>query len=109
MTIPSSDPIESLYDLTAKDSYRTLYLSIILQAILDVSRPVKEGEPSEITVQRNQADAWFFASVGVTCEDFETVCYYAGVEPTRVRVFAYEAIKSGDIEDVRKQISSLLY
>ena len=34
--------------------------------------------------------------------------YYAGVEPVKIRIFAYEAIKSGDIENVRKRFNSFL-
>ena len=108
MNLPSNVSIESLYDLTNKNSYRTLYLSIIFQALLDVSKPEKKEESSEIKIQRDQANAWFFSSIGVTCEDFETVCYYAGVEPVKIRIFAYEAIKSGDIENVRKRFNSFI-
>jgi len=43
MTLSSDVSVESLYDLTNKDSYQALYLSVILQAILDyVSLKLKE-------------------------------------------------------------------
>jgi|TARA_R100000656_G_scaffold17449_1_gene16344 hypothetical protein len=108
MTVSSDVSIESLYDLTEKDSYRTLYLSVILQALLDVCKPKIKEETTAIKTQRDQANAWFFSSIGATCEDFETVCHYAKVDPTRIRIFAYESIKSGDVEDVRRRFQSLL-
>ena len=108
MTLSSDVSVESLYDLTNKDSYQALYLSVILQAILDLCKPETEGEPSEIKIQRDQANAWFFSSIGVTCEDFETVCLYAKVDPVKIRIFAYETIKSGDTKNVRRKLQSLL-
>jgi hypothetical protein len=44
----------------------------------------------------------------VTCEDFETICLYAKVDPVKIRIFAYEAIKSGDTKNVRRKFQSLL-
>ena len=108
MTLSSDVSVESLYDLTNKDSYQALYLSVILQAILDLCKPEVEGEASEIKIQRDQANAWFFSSIGVTCEDFETVCLYAKVDPVKIRIFAYETIKSGDTKNVRRKFQSLL-
>ena len=98
----------ALYDLADKDPHRTLYLSVIVQALLDLTKTKKKNEASDITLQRDQAHAWFFTSVGVTCEDFETICLYAGVLPEKVRSFAYEAITSGDSENVRKRFQGLL-
>jgi len=99
---------QSLYDLTNKNSYKTLYLSVIVQALLDLTKPVRKGESSQIKVQRDQADAWFFSSTGVTCKDFEQICNQAGIPPYKVRHYAYEVIKLGDIKDVRRKFASLL-
>ena len=109
MLIPADVSIESLYDLTEKDAHKSLYLAVIVQALLDVTKPEAEGESNEIKIQRDQAHAWFFASVGVTCDDFETVCHYAGIEPQKVRSFACEVIVSGDVENVRRKFSSIIY
>ena len=43
---------QSLYDLTNKHSYKTLYLSVIVQALLDLTKPEQEGEASHIKVHR---------------------------------------------------------
>ena len=95
----------ALYDLADKDPHRTLYLSVIVQALLDLTKTKKKNEASDITLQRDQAHAWFFTST----KDFETICHYAGVEPKKVRTFAYEVIQSGDTENVRRRFSSLIY
>ena len=68
---------DSLYDLTQKDTDRTLKLAIILQALLDMSKPKEPNETKETALQRDQASAWVFASVGVTCENFESTCHLA--------------------------------
>ena len=99
---------ENLYDLTDKDSERSLYIAIIVQALLDLSKPERKKEDSSITLHRDQAHAWFFASAGVTCEDFETICTYAGLNPQKVRTFAYEVIQSGDMLNVRRKFQNLL-
>jgi len=93
---------DNLYDLNEKNPYKTLYLSVILQALVDLTKPVREIEKTEITVSRREAHAWFFASVGVTCDDFETICCYAGVPPEKVRGYAYDAINSGE-ENVKRK------
>jgi len=109
MLIPTDVTIESLYDLTEKDAHKSLYLAVIVQALLDITKPEVEGEDNEIKIQRDQAHAWVFASIGVTRDDFETVCYYAGLEPQKVRSFACEVIVSGDVENVRRRFSSIIY
>jgi hypothetical protein len=107
MSILTSVSLDSLSDVTV-NPYQTLYLSVILQAILDASKPRIVNEDSSITQQRNEAQAWFSASVGVTCDDFEIICTYAGLSPITVRTFAFSVIKSGDTEDVRRKFKSLL-
>jgi|TARA_R110002020_G_scaffold71329_2_gene184364 hypothetical protein len=101
--------VASLYELTEKDAHKSLYIAVIIQALLDITKPEVEGEDNEIRIQRDQAHAWFFASVGVTCDDFEAVCHYAGLEPQKVRSFACEVIVSGDVENVRRKFSSIIY
>jgi hypothetical protein len=98
----------SLYEITDKDSHRSLYIAVILQALLDLTKPKIDNEKTSVQVYRDQAHAWIFKEVGVTCEDFETVCTYAGVKPTAVRNFASNVINSGDILNVRRKFQSLL-
>jgi len=105
MSIPTNVSIESLYDLSEKDGEKSLYIAVIIQALLDVTKPKQKNESNEIELQRDQAHTWFFTST----KDFETICHYAGVEPKKVRTFAYEVIQSGDTENVRRKFSSLIY
>ena len=98
----------SLYDLTNKDGHRSLYISVVLQAILDLSKPKSKSEDSSVQVYRDQAHSWIFKDVGVTCEDFEEICFYAGLEPTIVRKFAMNVINSEDVNNVRRKFQALL-
>ena len=98
----------SLYEITDKNPHKSLYIAVILQALLDLSKPKFEKEKSDIQIQRDQAHSWIFASVGVTCENFEDTCAFAGIEPTLVREFTQKTIDIGDVENVRRNLTSLL-
>ena len=99
---------DSLYDLTQKDPDRTLNLAIILQALLDMSKPKEPNETNETVLQRDQASAWVFASVGVTCENFENTCQMAGLEPDIIRDFALKAATSENVNEIRRKLNSFL-
>ena len=98
----------SLYDLTQKDPDKTLNLAIILQALLDMSKPKEPDETNETVIQRDQAPAWFFAYVGVTCENFENTCELAGLEPDTVRDFALKTVTSENVNEIRRKLNSFL-
>ena len=100
--------VSSLYDLTDKNGHQSLYVSVVLQALLDLTKPLSKSEDSSVQVYRDQAQSWIFKEVGVTCEDFEEVCFYAGLEPSLIRKFAYNVINSEDISDVRRNFQALL-
>ena len=100
--------LENLYDLTQKDPDRTLYLAIILQALLDLTKPKDKEDTMEIITQRDQASAWVFASVGVTCKNFEDTCDLAGINPNTIRNFALKAATSENIHEIRRQLNSFL-
>ena len=105
----SDDPdLASLFDAVQKNSYKSLYFAVVLQAILDTIKPIAAKEDSLITIHRDQAHSWIFASVGVTCENFEDTCAFAGIEPTLVREFTQKTIDIGDVENVRRNLTSLL-
>tara|TARA_R100001086_G_C11743085_1_gene233071 strand:+ start:273 stop:608 length:336 start_codon:yes stop_codon:yes gene_type:complete len=106
-----NNTLEEIHEQSKKDPYKSLYLSIIFQAFLDASKPRLKNEDSEIRLQRDQANAWFFTSVGVTCENFEFICDYAGLTPKNIRKFAYHVINHSTLENlihIRKKITSLL-
>lgn len=87
---------------------QALFMTVILQALLDATKPAYDGEPSQAVMERDRAVAWFFASVGVTAEDFTAVCDFAGIDPKYMRDFAFKVLKSGEIEYVRKRINAVL-
>ena len=99
---------ESLYDLTGKDPERSLNLAIILRALLDLSEPKQDNESVQTSLLRDQAHAWVFASVGVTCENFVYTCELAGVDPKIIRTFAIKAVTTEDNTEMRKKLHSFL-
>ena len=80
-------------------------MSVILQALLDVSKKIITPQDK---VNKSRAESWFFTSVGVTCENFESVCQMAGVQPSKARSFAYQVIRSTDKKFLRKRIRNVL-
>ena len=40
--------VDSLYELTEKDAHKSLYLAVVIQALLDMTKPEVEGEDNEI-------------------------------------------------------------
>tara|TARA_R100000315_G_C5160630_1_gene92385 strand:- start:332 stop:655 length:324 start_codon:yes stop_codon:yes gene_type:complete len=99
---------ESLYDLTGKNPDRSLNLAIILRALLDLSKPKVDNETVETSLLRDQAHAWVFASIGVTCENFIYTCELAGVDPRTIRTFAIKAVTVEDNTEMRKKLHSFL-
>jgi len=87
---------------------KILFLCVLLQALLDATKPSTGNEPDEEVMARSAAKAWFFASVGVTAEDFVAVCDLAGIDPKRMRTFAFKVLKSKEIKYVRKRINTVL-
>ena len=93
----------------AKESKeRTLYIAVVLQALLDATKPQDKIETSVAIINRDRAKAWFFCSVGVTCDNFEYVCEMADLNATYTRTFAYKVIQSKEIKYIRKRINTLL-
>ena len=92
------DPIV-LFD--REEPERRLYLAVILQALLDASNV------SNI-VTKDKAKAWFFCSVGVTCDNFEFICDNANLDAGAVRGFAYEVINSEQKSNFRYRIYQIL-
>jgi len=89
-------------------SERLLFLAVILQALLDATKPKIKNESNTSIIARDRAHAWFFATVGVTCTNFEYVCDNANVDPGYVRDFAFKVLKSKKIDYVRKRINKIL-
>jgi|TARA_R110000772_G_scaffold137580_1_gene246527 hypothetical protein len=99
---------KSIYDVTNKDPHQSLYVAVVLQALLDLSKPKLDNEKSSIKIERDQAHSWVFASIGVTCKDFKEICLYAGLSPNLIREAAKNLLNSKDVNNVRKTIKDLL-
>ena len=82
---------------------RILFLSVIFQALLDATKEKTKVESSRTSVERAHARAWFFCSVGVTCDNFEYVCENAGMDADYTRSFAIKVINSKEIKYVRQR------
>ena len=102
---PDIIQIENIFYSEPINSERRLFLSVILQALLDVSKKIITPQDK---VNKARAESWFFTSVGVTCENFESVCQMAGVQPSKARSFAYQVIRSTDKNFLRKRIRNVL-
>ena len=98
----------TLYALTNKDADKTLHLALVLQALLDLSKPKEPTESLEPVLHRDQASAWVFCSIGVTCENFESTCELAGLEPEAVRSFAVKTVTSENVNEIRRKLNSFL-
>ena len=85
-----------------------LFIAVVLQALLDASKPEIRNEDEDNSYERERAKSWFFASVGVTCTDFITVCDHAGINYSDTRVFAHQFLQSKQKIKIRKKINLIL-
>ena len=101
--------VEHLLETQNKENpERVLFLSVVLQALLDATKPETSREPEEEKLARRSAQAWFFASIGVTSQDFTDVCDLAGISPVDMRSFAFKVLRSKEIKYIRKRINTVL-
>ena len=100
--------VEHLLDKQLESPERVLFLSVILQALLDATKPETATEPEEEKLARRSAKAWFFTSIGVTSKDFIDICDLAGVPPVDMRSFAFKVLQSKEVKYIRKRINRVL-
>ena len=100
--------LEELHEKTKRHPDRALFLSVIFQALVDVTKPININEKTSIKLMRDRAASWFFASIGVTCENFEFICDSAGVDPKDIRKFAFHVVNSDKGGKIRTKILTLL-
>ena len=100
--------VGSLFDLTVAEPNRSLYLAVIIRAILDASKPQTDDESSSITTYREESHRWLFKDVGVTSKDFIEICELAGLPSEKVRSLAFNVINSGDIQNERDKLYKFL-
>tara|TARA_Y100000593_G_C4255400_1_gene309374 strand:+ start:593 stop:943 length:351 start_codon:yes stop_codon:yes gene_type:complete len=108
----SSDAILQTLEEGVHDHHspeRVLWLCVILQQLLDATKPPQSYDNVEIQLARSQAEAWIFASVGVTAQDRDSVCELAGIDPDAFKSFARQVIKTKEKTFVRKRINAILH
>jgi hypothetical protein len=93
---------------TIESPEKKLFLAVIFQALLDATKPKEKKESAISVMNRDRAIAWFFCSVGVTCDNFEYVCEQAGLNSNYTRQFAYKVVQSKEIKFVRQKINAVL-
>jgi len=93
--------VDPIVQFDREEPERRLYLAVILQALLDATNKTN-------IVVKDRARAWFFCSVGVTCENFEFICDNANVDTNSVRGFAYEVINEKQESNFRYRIYQIL-
>ena len=103
---PDIIQMENLFYSEPQSSEKQLFLAVILQALLDLS---KDSKSKRVQYDKNRAKAWFFTEVGVTCKNFETICDMAGVNINRTRSFAYQVMNSNDKDFLRIRIRKILH
>jgi hypothetical protein len=86
---------------------RKLYLAVIFQALLDLTKPQYTGEPTTAIEAREDAVGWFMTSIGVTADDFQEVCDLAGIDASYTRGFARLVLSSEDNRYVRRRINTV--
>jgi|TARA_Y100000401_G_C8261639_1_gene193632 hypothetical protein len=91
-----------------KSNERVLFIAVVLQALLDATKPVEPNESKTAIHARERATAWFFAKTGVTCENFKYICDMANLNAEYTRSFAYKVIKDKKVHYIRKKINYLL-
>jgi len=91
-----------------KSKERVLFVAVVLQALLDATKPQQPNESKTAIHARERATAWFFAKTGVTCENFKYVCDMANLNEEYTRSFAYKVIKDKKVRYIRKKINYLL-
>jgi hypothetical protein len=99
--------VEDVHAIDGLESERSLWAAVLLQMMLDATKPVRPRETSDVQALRARAIAFFRASTGVTARDFTDVCHLAGFDPPRFREQALAVIESGN-PIIRKRISSIL-
>lgn len=97
------NPVED--DKEESSPERLLFLAVIYQAILDVSREELPDESDLIKRQRREAISWFFDEKYI--DDLDEICYLAGIN-SRWLVRIVKQIVDGELEFDRKRINVLI-
>lgn len=102
------DTLNSLLEKVENSSdERKMFLAVVFQAILDSTKPPYKGEPITAVEDRDEARRWFLCSVGVTADDFKTICDLAGLDSTYTKGFAISIFEGSNTDYVRRRINTI--
>ena len=102
--------VDPIIQFDHEEPERRLFLAIIGRALIDILKKPNEDTQTyqEDIIIRDRAHAWFFCSIGVTCDNFEFICDGAGIEPSQVRSFALTAMHSKKKKNIIYKIYNIL-
>lgn len=92
--------------ISSTSAERTLFLAVILQALLDATQ--KDTQDLESHKYKRESILWFTTNSGKRKEDFEYICELADIEPNYMRRVAMEILTSKRTNFVRNHINALL-
>ena len=85
---------------------RTLFLAVILQALLDATQ--RDTSDLESSKYKREAILWFTTRYGKKKEDFEYICELADVDSNYMRKVALEILTSKRTTFIRSHINAIL-
>ena len=92
--------------VSSTSAERTLFLAVILQALLDATQ--KDTQDLESHKYKREAILWFTTKNGKRKDDFEYICQLADIEPNYMRRVAMEILTLKRTNFVRNHINALL-
>ena len=94
------------YFISSSTAERTLFLAVILQALLDATQ--KDTNDLESSKYKREAILWFTTKYGKKKEDFEYICELADVDSNYMRKVALEILTSKRTTFIRSHINAIL-
>ena len=92
--------------VSSTSAERTLFLAVILQALLDATQ--KDTNDLESSKYKREAILWFTTKYGKKKEDFEYICELADVDSNYMRKVALEILTSKRTTFIRSHINAIL-
>ena len=92
--------------ISSTSAERTLFLAVILQALLDATQ--KDTRDLESSKYKREAILWFTSNFGETKKDFEYICHSANVNPKYMRKVAIDILTSKRTNFIRTHINAIL-
>ena len=94
------------YFISSCTAERTLFLAVILQALLDATQ--RDTSDLESSKYKREAILWFTTRYGKKKEDFEYICELADVDSNYMRKVALEILTSKRTTFIRSHINAIL-